>query len=538
MIHESCATPLYGELDWITLKALEKDRNRRYESPNALAEDIERYLDDKAVQACPPSVYYRSCKFARQNRSWLMTGTALLLVFVAAVIVSATYAIDAHEARQVAQTELRSAQRHLAAATAAREVAANALRAQDAAMRRAKQNQDFALAAVDDLYLELGTRWIANDTVPTRLQRTFLSRAHAIYLAIAQQPNRTHEEQVHAAQALERAARVDHFLQSDVEAERRISLSIERGESLIDEAPRSAERRVELVRRYGLRAELHAEQGDIAAAQKDIRAGLAHLSQLIALAPDSFGYLVDRAQFAQCRATLMMQIGQVQHAETELRKVNQYLNVLPPDKSRSMDHLMAALKNRLLLAQALRIRGQLDMANEDSFKTLNECRNLKNNGTSDERQVTNLEVNALELMADIASARGELQQSADHYLEALSLRRLSLNSRKAPNVFMVPGPHLYDDANWEYGPFCRYIETDLKLADVLRRMGRPYAAEYRLHQSMKAMFVIRSGQPTLRHNVVEANAWALIWQLLREQRPSEAVAAREYAVLVWRETLG
>ena len=44
-----------GELDWIVMKALEKDRNRRYETANGLAADLRRYLDDEPVQACPPS---------------------------------------------------------------------------------------------------------------------------------------------------------------------------------------------------------------------------------------------------------------------------------------------------------------------------------------------------------------------------------------------------------------------------------------------------------------------------------------------------
>src|SRR5207253_1661911 len=48
-----------GELDWIVMKALEKDRNRRYETANGFAADIQRYLNDESVQACPPSAGYR-----------------------------------------------------------------------------------------------------------------------------------------------------------------------------------------------------------------------------------------------------------------------------------------------------------------------------------------------------------------------------------------------------------------------------------------------------------------------------------------------
>ena len=70
-----------GELDWIVMKALEKDRNRRYETANGFARDIERYLNDEPVQACPPSVGYRFRKFARRNKGSL-AAAGLVLFFI------------------------------------------------------------------------------------------------------------------------------------------------------------------------------------------------------------------------------------------------------------------------------------------------------------------------------------------------------------------------------------------------------------------------------------------------------------------------
>jgi serine/threonine protein kinase/Tfp pilus assembly protein PilF len=68
-----------GELDWIVMKALEKDRNRRYESASAFAADIQRYLHDEPVQACPPSAAYRLRKFARRNKTGLAVAGVVLL---------------------------------------------------------------------------------------------------------------------------------------------------------------------------------------------------------------------------------------------------------------------------------------------------------------------------------------------------------------------------------------------------------------------------------------------------------------------------
>jgi serine/threonine protein kinase/tetratricopeptide (TPR) repeat protein len=67
------------ELDWVVVKALEKDRNRRYDSANALALDVERYLHDEPVQACPPSALYRLGKFARRHKTGLTVAGLVLL---------------------------------------------------------------------------------------------------------------------------------------------------------------------------------------------------------------------------------------------------------------------------------------------------------------------------------------------------------------------------------------------------------------------------------------------------------------------------
>jgi serine/threonine protein kinase/Flp pilus assembly protein TadD len=70
-----------GELDWLVMKALDKDRNRRYESASAFAADVQRYLHDEPVLACPPSAWYRSRKFVRRHRTALtMAGMVLFLI--------------------------------------------------------------------------------------------------------------------------------------------------------------------------------------------------------------------------------------------------------------------------------------------------------------------------------------------------------------------------------------------------------------------------------------------------------------------------
>src|SRR6266571_3169719 len=71
-----------GELDWIVMKCLAKDRNRRYETANGFAADVQRYLADEPVQACPPSVGYRLRKFARRNKGGLAVAALVLFSLV------------------------------------------------------------------------------------------------------------------------------------------------------------------------------------------------------------------------------------------------------------------------------------------------------------------------------------------------------------------------------------------------------------------------------------------------------------------------
>ena len=77
---------LRGELDWIVMKALEKDRNRRYETASAFAADVHRYLRDEPVLACPPSAWYRLRMFARRNRTGLRIAAAAALMLLLAVV--------------------------------------------------------------------------------------------------------------------------------------------------------------------------------------------------------------------------------------------------------------------------------------------------------------------------------------------------------------------------------------------------------------------------------------------------------------------
>jgi YVTN family beta-propeller protein len=91
---------LHGDLDWIAMKCLEKDRTRRYATANALAADVQRYLDNEPVLACPPSTLYRLHKFVLRNKVAAIAGATVTTVMLAAAIVGSWLAIEANRARR------------------------------------------------------------------------------------------------------------------------------------------------------------------------------------------------------------------------------------------------------------------------------------------------------------------------------------------------------------------------------------------------------------------------------------------------------
>jgi serine/threonine protein kinase len=112
-----------GELDWIVMKALEKDRSRRYETAEALTRDIERYLRNEAVEACPPSTAYRMKKFVSRHRT-LVLGTALVVLSLIGGVAGTTWGLlRALAAEQTAREESLRADAEKKAAEAEKEKA-------------------------------------------------------------------------------------------------------------------------------------------------------------------------------------------------------------------------------------------------------------------------------------------------------------------------------------------------------------------------------------------------------------------------------
>lgn len=117
---------LRGELDWIVMKTLEKNRDRRYETANGLAADIDRYLRGEAILARPPSVVYKLQKFVGRNKAAALSGLAVLVALLAGTAVATWQAVRATREQHVALVAAQ-AEREAKETSQAREAETNAV---------------------------------------------------------------------------------------------------------------------------------------------------------------------------------------------------------------------------------------------------------------------------------------------------------------------------------------------------------------------------------------------------------------------------
>jgi serine/threonine protein kinase len=156
-----------GELDWIVMKALEKDRNRRYETANELALDIERFLNNELVEACPPSAWYRIYKFGRRNRGTVLAGGLLLLALLAGIVGTTAGLLQARDSAQAERLATLDA-------LAKQELAENAVEAEESRFALARRMADEMIQIAEEETAE-------GRGQQQRLRRRLLESAVAYY---------------------------------------------------------------------------------------------------------------------------------------------------------------------------------------------------------------------------------------------------------------------------------------------------------------------------------------------------------------------
>lgn len=158
---------LRGDLDWIAIKALEKDRTRRYDTPAALAEDVQRFLSNEAIEARPPSFSYRFRKTLHKHFASFVTAGAAVVLLVVGLLIVASLWLEAREAKNELESALVDTDKHRRKALKEKNTAELALLDAEEQRRRAltqtnaaklaRQNTETALNRFK--YLLSDSRW-------------------------------------------------------------------------------------------------------------------------------------------------------------------------------------------------------------------------------------------------------------------------------------------------------------------------------------------------------------------------------------------
>ncbi|MBL8891756.1 MAG: serine/threonine protein kinase [Planctomycetaceae bacterium] len=154
---------LIGDLDWIVMKALEKERSRRYDSAAGFAEDVERFLKSEPIVARPPSLFYRVNKFARKNRVAVTAGLLLLASLVVGIIGTswglreAIVARDSETAARQAETIAKEKESNLRVLAEQRQRQAEAATAQELAAKLKAEHRSSQIESINNAVFEIFT---------------------------------------------------------------------------------------------------------------------------------------------------------------------------------------------------------------------------------------------------------------------------------------------------------------------------------------------------------------------------------------------
>jgi serine/threonine protein kinase/Tfp pilus assembly protein PilF len=241
-----------GELDWIVMKALEKDRCRRYETANGLAHDIERYLNDEAVQACPPSVRYRLGKFARRHKLAFAMISVVSTLLVLSVLILAISNVRIEKERKQ----------------------------KDTAFQHTTANLRLALKALDEIYLQVAEDRLPRDPARKKEDQELLKKALGFYQQFAEENSSQSPVRLEVTRAHRRAGDIQRFIGDHAAAQEAYRLALVPAQELTAEFPDEPEYAYELAVSQNALAEELLKTDQTPAAVEHFRQAIELLTKL------------------------------------------------------------------------------------------------------------------------------------------------------------------------------------------------------------------------------------------------------------------
>jgi tetratricopeptide (TPR) repeat protein len=292
-----------GELDWIVMKALEKDRNRRYETANGLARDIEHYLSDEPVEACPPSATYRLSKFVRRNQGPMLAASLVLLALIGGIVGTTWGLLQAERNAKQARDE--------------RDAKDLALKAEQQARADEAKARHQAFAALRSMTADVVERKFAQGTVLTEDDRAFLRGVIAQYDAFAAIKGDDAESRSMRAEGRFRVGTIRLRLGGLKEAENDYSEALNIYRQLAVDFPTESEFRQKLAKSYGNRGVVRRAAGRLPEAEQDNNEAVTLDKQLVVDFPSRPEFRQELAKSLNNRGILLRAAARLSEAEKD-----------------------------------------------------------------------------------------------------------------------------------------------------------------------------------------------------------------------------
>lgn len=272
---------LRGELDWVVMKCLEKSRDRRYETANGLARDIQRYLDHQPVEARPPTSGYRIKKFVERNRGKVVAALICVVLFLAGFIGTTLALFEAQRQTEVANENAKIAKTALLGETQAREAAE-------------KANQQ-AFVALESFSNSLMRDLLGSKDKLTEIDRRVLENAQKQWTLFAESKGTSKEARMISAEGAKNLATIQAKLGMSREAEANDRKSLNIWESLFLENPDDADIKRKLAKSHQNLGAILRSNGSREEAGNNFRSAVKLFEELIAKSPDDEKLQVDYA---------------------------------------------------------------------------------------------------------------------------------------------------------------------------------------------------------------------------------------------------
>jgi serine/threonine protein kinase/Tfp pilus assembly protein PilF len=344
-----------GELDWIVMKALEKDRSRRYETANGFVRDIERYLHDEPVQACPPSAAYRFRKFARRHRAGLlMAGGALIALFLLVISLALSNRMVARERNEKAEALVEKEK-----ALVEKD---EALKLAQAESNRAEHNFRRASITIGDTVTKAALGVEEFSSLPLPVRKRFAEETAKFNESLMQQDLRDPDLQYEAAVGHRSMGTLQNTFGDRQKAEQLLRRSVQMLDRLASEHPTVTKYRHHLAWScYNLGSTLNKmKRADEAKSSLEKSASL--YETLLKGEPASRNYRNEIISCYRALSALYADSGDMKRAEEPILRALAILEQAPPQENADPDYPELLAQVQLSLAQLRARAGRVEEA--------------------------------------------------------------------------------------------------------------------------------------------------------------------------------